>query len=81
MSKIYVKVRDAWHVGEEGHALPVTGRRAIKLACTGALVARMVPESVATPAGLCRACVERPGVERPDVVAKVRAARGATRMP
>ena len=86
--KIYVKVMGRWHEAETGHALPaLAGRPAVKLACTGALVARGFPEKSSRPHDACRRCDHPPSKEVLDRVhgrgsalanAKMASAAGAT---
>ena len=57
---VYVKIGGAWHAAETGHALPAPRRPAVKLACTGALVARGFPETSAKPPDACKRCENPP---------------------
>lgn len=63
--KIYVMVGRAWHLAETGHSLAATGRPALRIACTGALVARgHSPERASKQRGACcTRCASPPAPE------------------
>ena len=83
--KIYVKVGGQWHQAEPGHTLTVVNRPAVKLVCTSALVARVVPESTSKPAReicpRCRAASSSSSVasSKRSAGARLGARRGARR--
>lgn len=54
--KTYMHIRGKWHLAETGYVLEHLRRSAVKLTCTGALVARGFPEQLGEPSEVCARC-------------------------
>lgn len=62
--KVYVKIAGAWHEAETGHTLALLKRPALRLRCSGALVARGAEEVGSKPRDLCACCRKPPALEK-----------------